>query len=368
MMTARVLALCLVAALAPASASAATTVGSDLSRPGEGGYCVGDAAGTRCTLLQLTLGTADQGVPVDGVITRWAVRDAAGELALRVIEGPAGQRHVVASGPAVQASGSGVQTFQAQIAVSAGQRIGVEVGESGYLPFVYRDEQTTGERYVPALGASPEAPIPESAVERTYEPLYNATVEPDADRDGLGDETQDPDRGGASGGGSTAGCPTSGVLARGSGSLVFRTGKRIIGCRDGQRTLIGTSSARTRFRLFRFNGDQLALVRVAAGKSSIQIFHLGDRRRTFSTGRTYSRIRSTRWTVTDLEVAPSGDAAWISTPRGAPHGTTVWVRHGARVQQIDQGRIRPTSLRLSADNTSINYTGADGRNRNSGFR
>lgn len=364
MIRASVVALCVAAAVAPASARAATTIGSDLARPGGSGFCVGDSAGTRCTLLQLTLGTADQAVRADGVITRWAVRDAGGELALRVIDGAAGQRHVVASGPAVQATGSGVQTFPAQIPVRAGQRIGVELGESGYLPISFRDEQTTGERYVPALGADPAAPGA-SDVARTYELLYNATVEADADRDGLGDETQDPDRGGA---GATAGCPTSGVLARGAGAIVFRSGKRVFGCRDGRRTRIGTRGSRIRFLLFRFNGDQLAFVRVAKGRSFIQVFDLAARRRTISTRRTYSGARAAGWRVTDLVVAPNGDAGWIATLRGAPARTSVWVRHRARVQQIDSGRIRPTSLTLSSDNASVNYIGADGRQRNSGFR
>src|SRR5690349_12435826 len=75
------LAVGLVVALVPASASAATTVGSSLDAGGGSGYCSGDSPGTRCTVLQLTLGTVDQAVPADGVITKWSVRDAMGELA-----------------------------------------------------------------------------------------------------------------------------------------------------------------------------------------------------------------------------------------------------------------------------------------------
>jgi hypothetical protein len=281
-----------------------------------------------------------------------------------VIDGGAGQRHVVASGPAVQASG-GIQTFPAQIPVLSGQRIGVELGESGYLPFHYRDEgQTTAERYIPALGADPAAPLPDSDIATTYELLYNATVEPDADGDGLGDETQDPDHGGAGAGGS---CPSTRVLTRGGGVVVFRSGKKVFGCLDGARTLLGTRVAHVRLKLFRINGDQLALVRVVRGRSSIQVFDLTSKRRTFSTKRTYVRVRPTRWTVTDLVVAPNGDAAWIAKLRGAPDQTTVWVRHRSRVQAIDTGRIRPTSLTITADNSGVNYTGSNGSHHNSGF-
>jgi hypothetical protein len=349
--------LALVPVLSPAPAVASTTVGSTLSRPATGGYCSGDGPAARCTILQLTLGTADQVVPRDGVITRWSVRDAGGELALRVIDGPVGQRRVVASGSPVQASGSGIQTFPAQVPVRAGQRIGLELGEDGHVPFFYRDEQTTGEQYSPSLGADPAAPYPDAAPSRTYELLYSATIEPDADADGLGDETQDPDHGGA---GAPAGCPASGVLASGAGSLVFRNGNRIFGCRDGRRTLIGTRRSTTRLRLFRFNGDRLALVAVVRGKSFVQVFDLGAGRREISSSRTGSA-------VTDLEVAPSGDAAWIATLRGDRRVSAVWVRSGARIQQIDQGAILPTSLRLNDTATSIYYTGRDGQTRNSDF-
>ena len=71
--------------------------------------------------------------------------------------------------------------------------------------------------------------------------------------------------------------------------------------------------------------------------------------------------------MTDLVIAENGNAAWIATVRGVPESTTVWVRNARRVQQIDQGRIRPTSLRLAPDETGVNYTASDGGNRNSGF-
>src|SRR3954452_6339594 len=60
------------------------------------GHCTGDDPGTSCTEVQLTLGTVDQAVPYDGVVTGWAVRDAGGQIALRVVDRPAGQRRVVA--------------------------------------------------------------------------------------------------------------------------------------------------------------------------------------------------------------------------------------------------------------------------------
>jgi hypothetical protein len=377
-----------IAAAAAVPAQAATTVGSDLSRPADSqGFCTADGPGDACTLVQLTLGTTDEAVPLDGVITRWAVRDARGTLGLRVLEGPAGQRHVVASGPPVQGTAAGVQSFPVQIPVRAGQRVGVEVSNDGALPFDYRDEQTTGERYVPPLGATPGAPEPGSAVDRTYELFYNYTVEPDADRDGLGDESQDPDHGGvgaspgptrgtvsgpsagrppAPSGGSTVGggggCPTSGAVARGAGSVVVASGGRLIACRNGRRTPLG---ARAGARLFRFNAGKLALVRVRSGRSTVQGFDLDRGRSIFTSSRTANGGPASRWSVTDLVIATSGNAAWITRPAGAPGLTTVWVRHGRRVQVIDSGPLRRT-LTLVGDR-AINYRTTGGAIRNSGL-
>jgi hypothetical protein len=349
----------MIAATGPADG--ATTIGSDLSRTATGGYCVGDGPGSRCTELQLALGTTDQAVPADGILTRWAVRDAGGELALRIIEGPAGARRVVAALPPVVAVGAGVQSFPAQVAVHAGQRVGVEIGEDGYVPFLYRDEQTTGEEFVPALGADPTAAVPDTALSRTYELLLQATIEPDRDGDGLGDESQDPDHGGL------PPCPTAGVLARGADTVIARQGTTVLACRAGVRSTIGSTGVRTRLRLFQVNGDYVAYVKVRSSGSTIEIYNLAERRRTFSTDRTRAGGSATEWTVRDLVVAPEGQAAWIATRRGHPESTSVWVRSGSRVQRIDQGRIRPTSLTLADDASGINYTGADESNRNSGF-
>jgi len=171
-----------------------TRVGSELGWPsGDAGYC-GDAPGIECTFVQLKLGGDDQAVPADGVITAWAIRGGKGELTLRVLAGPTGRRRVVASSRAVQASASGkVETFKVRIPVRAGQRVGVELGRTGYVPFRYLDERTTGERYDPPLGTTPARPLAGGDVSSGYEIFYNATIEPDRDHDGRGDKTQDRD-------------------------------------------------------------------------------------------------------------------------------------------------------------------------------
>jgi hypothetical protein len=158
-----------------------TRVGSDLGRgpDTDAGYC-GDAPGRACTLLQLRLGADDQAVPSDGVITAWSVRGGKGELTLVVIAGGTGRRRVVASSPAVQASAARrIETFKVRIPVRRGQRVGVELGRTGFLPFRYLDERTTGEQWDPPLGQAPTRPLPGGTVSSGYEIFYNATIEPE---------------------------------------------------------------------------------------------------------------------------------------------------------------------------------------------
>jgi serine/threonine-protein kinase len=341
-----------------------SVVGSALTQaPGDSGYCSGAGEGSSsCTVVQITLGGTDQAVRADGVITRWAVRGGKGLLALRVIDGPAGSRRVVARGPAVTFSGSDVESFAARIPVDAGQRVGVEQGESGFLPFRYRDEATTADFYDPPLGTTPTSLKSGGSGAYDYEFLYNATIEPDDDRDGRGDLTQDPDHGGAG-----ARCPSSGVIARGSRSSVVRVGDELFGCRRGVRTRIGSLGGGARFRLYRFRGDQLALVRVRDGRSSVLGFDLGDRRPTFSTPKTFGDDRPADWTVSDLVLGSNGNAAWMAAPRGAPDRAAVWTRSGDQVRAIDSGRLRPGSLRLTADEGDVIYNDTAGRTRQTGF-
>ena len=240
--------------------------------------------------------------------------------------------------------------------------VGVEQGTTGFVPLRYRDEATTAEFYDPPLGTTPTALNTGGSGTMDYEYLYNATVEPDDDRDGRGDLTQDPDHGGVG-----ADCPGTGVLARGSGSTVIRAGGVLVGCRGGVQTQIGRPGRDVRFSLFRFGGDQLALVRVENGRSTILGFDLGDRRATFTAPQTFQDDRPTDWTVTDLVVAPNGNAAWMAAPRGAPDRAAVWTRTARRVQAVDSGSLKPGSLKVRAGGAALTYTDLGGRPRETDF-
>ncbi|HYF27377.1 MAG TPA: serine/threonine-protein kinase, partial [Baekduia sp.] len=349
-----------------------TVVGSTLTQaPGEGGYCSGGGKGAAaCTVVHVRLGRRDQALRFDGVITGWAVRGGKGELALRVVDGDPGRRRVVARGPTVRPTGNGIERYSVRLPIKRGQLVGVERGRTGFLPYRYLDDLTLVELFDPPLGASPTAAVENASAGDGYEYLYNATVEPDDDGDGRGDLTQDIDHGGV---GET--CPATGVVARGAGSSVVRRGGALYGCRAGIQTLLGRPLAGEQLRLFAFGGDQLAFVHVTGGRSAIVGYDLGDRARTFRTTQTDGGDPDEPWTVSDLVIAPNGNAAWMAAPRGARDRSMVFARGPRRVVQVDSGDLRAGSLRLLPGGDArddgawpgFTYKDAEGVDRQSGF-
>jgi hypothetical protein len=178
-------------ALFAASPSPAfVTIGSDLSS--DGGVDICSPQPCTETALQTILPGRATTAPSDGVVTRWAVRNMNGPIQLRVLRPAAGNafQDVGSSGQA-SAGGLGVQTFSTRLAIRAGDYIGVDAFAGASL--AYR---------IPAPGASvpayyPPGRLPDGATAQPtgtlfgFELLLNADIEPDADRDGYGDETQD---------------------------------------------------------------------------------------------------------------------------------------------------------------------------------
>jgi Ca2+-binding RTX toxin-like protein len=117
--------------------------------------------------------------PIDGVITRWRVRAAprGHALKLQVLRGTGAAPTVVASAAALTPADTGVITTPTQLAVRAGDRLGVS--STGDLDTLAPMPDETIALYDPAGG--PHA----------FRLLVQADVEPDADGDGKGDLTQD---------------------------------------------------------------------------------------------------------------------------------------------------------------------------------
>jgi uncharacterized repeat protein (TIGR01451 family) len=189
-----------------ASASAAVTIGSDMAPPAVADDC--GSPGQSCTVLVVVLSNHSfavpslPGSPGRGVIVRWRVKEASGALRLRVIRpGPAG-RTVVASSAVAVSPGPGVQTFPTRIPVATGDQIGVDVlggtlGDRVYaptpvyaLPPIPPSVVAQEQDWTPTLVDGAVVPPPTEVFDQ-LESVYNADVEPDADGDGFGDETQD---------------------------------------------------------------------------------------------------------------------------------------------------------------------------------
>jgi hypothetical protein len=181
---------------------AATTVGADLNLMHGSGFGCPNVA-PRCTFA--TTAVAGQYVsPIDGVVVRWRLKEdstAGKSVNLRVLRpgampgtffGAGRSNAEVTDAEGVFFGGAPFQTFATRLPIRAGDRLGMDG------PFAemnaYSDDLSFAEI---ASGWEPELPEGEPAsfsdVERANTLLLiNADVEPDADCDGFGDETQDP--------------------------------------------------------------------------------------------------------------------------------------------------------------------------------
>ena len=107
----------------------AIALGSDLKEPGRSLDCRGrapQADSPSCNSVQLELPGAKLVVPEDGVIRRWAVRSARGEIALSVIR-PRGHAFQVSRSRNEFVGNEGVHVFDANQAVARGDVVGVAV-------------------------------------------------------------------------------------------------------------------------------------------------------------------------------------------------------------------------------------------------
>jgi hypothetical protein len=184
----------LTALLAPATASAATTIGSALSRPANGVEQCADPGG--CTIVQTQLLGLPVKVPYDGVLVSWGARAFAGGLHppidFRVLRPGAGGAvtAVATDADRILPSDGGTGGGATRVKVRAGDMIGVDLDPGDELGSVGPGSFATSSTFIPKLGAG-ETRTPSSTDQFADEFLLQATVEHDVDGDGYGDETQD---------------------------------------------------------------------------------------------------------------------------------------------------------------------------------
>ena len=181
----------LLAAVAPASAEAVQTFGSTL--PSGAGPDI-PCSGTTCaTSLEQTAGGSQARSPIDGIVVRWRLRTTvaqSGTVRLRVLRdvGGGSWKFLRSSDSSAVPATAGVHVFPARVPISAGDHIGLD--RPSTLNEIFRTATSALSHVFPSPPPADDASAAGSD-EADRELLINADVEPDQDRDGFGDETQD---------------------------------------------------------------------------------------------------------------------------------------------------------------------------------
>ena len=168
----------------PGSASAAQTFGSDLEDDIDSTGLPGRTFALR------SVDPADQALggptaPTDGVITSWRVKaSSVGSMRFRAFRGS----RSLHQGPVVDTTSAAIRVYEfpTRVTVQAGDAIGLDVAGNDAIDF-----QASGGTYSfwsPFLAPAEERAPDANAAGQL---LVNASLEPDADGDGFGDETQD---------------------------------------------------------------------------------------------------------------------------------------------------------------------------------
>jgi serine/threonine-protein kinase len=114
----------------PPPAAGSRVLGSDLAARGRARDCRAGRPSPdspACVIAQTSLPGATLVVPTNGVIRRWSVRSARGELALTVLRERGGGAFRVANSRNEFVTDPGVHTFDTELAVDAGDRVGLVV-------------------------------------------------------------------------------------------------------------------------------------------------------------------------------------------------------------------------------------------------
>jgi hypothetical protein len=188
---AAVLATAIAAALiAPATAPAAVTVGQTAPVAPE-------TVGLTTLWVQAASGNPSYEIPAAGVITSWSAMGGSnqGQMKLKVVRKSPPNAYVIVGEDTQHLIAPGVlNTFNARIPVAGGELLALWVNGSGPSTF---ETGNPGDIVEFGLGNSPEPAVGQNflteanaSIERVN---VSATLEPDCDKDGFGDETQDPD-------------------------------------------------------------------------------------------------------------------------------------------------------------------------------
>jgi hypothetical protein len=218
----------------PSGAGAATIFGSNLLGEINWEACAGETETWSCTYSNPDLPEASRAAggaaaPSAGVLTSWRVKaDDSGagtlerKLRLRVLRGNTG----VGTGALESLPlAAGIYSYATRLPVNAGDRLGLDFPDTAAgepVPVISATLGAALDYWNPLLGEG--ADTPPNFAEPSQELLVQATLEPDADGDGWGDETQDGCPGQT---GPTNGCP---VQPGGGSNKVVVCDLAVAGC------------------------------------------------------------------------------------------------------------------------------------------
>lgn len=179
-----------VSLIAVPGASAATEFGNS---------CKTNAAIPESTFVQLTAAAGDPlavAAPISGVVTQWSVNSGGVSPTtekLQIFRPTLNANEYTVVGESAEATmASGLSSHPTQIPIRAGDHLGIAAGSAtGWV--LYCSGQHPGDS-LGTLGGSANLPLGSTrafAPAPTFQVGVTATIEPDADGDGYGDETQD---------------------------------------------------------------------------------------------------------------------------------------------------------------------------------
>lgn len=189
----------LMLATPPNGAIAATTIGSNLA----GSATVGRVCNPSCTFAQSALPPSSQAAggvlaPHDGVVVRWRIKTGGGgtvqearTVRLRITRpGSSDTRTGAGAGPFTVAPSNQISTYDVRLPIQAGDALGLDCCADGETYVLASTATAVTLNWNPALVDGAPARLG-SPFPPPRELLINADIEPDADHDGFGDETQD---------------------------------------------------------------------------------------------------------------------------------------------------------------------------------
>ena len=178
---------------AAGSAQAALTLGADLTQTANSFPCASNAE--TCTNANLTLPPGEQASPAaDGVVTSWKARiNGTGPISLQVLDPSILMATGVSTSATQNVTGTNVIVgpFPTRQPIRAGELIALKA-TNATIAMSLPTTSASWLRWEPFLADGGAARAPDTGpLNNSFVVLVNAQVEPDADNDHFGDETQD---------------------------------------------------------------------------------------------------------------------------------------------------------------------------------